>query len=45
MPNDLIKDGHRQREIGFRSATAASPLPMLPSLNHEAFNSTQLAPF
>jgi hypothetical protein len=29
--NDLTKGGHRQREIGFRSATAASPLPMLSS--------------
>jgi hypothetical protein len=43
--NDLTKGGHRQREIGFRSATAASPLPMLSSLNHGAFYSTQLAPF
>jgi hypothetical protein len=40
--NDLVG---RQREIGFRSATAASPLPMLSSLNHGAFYSTQLAPF
>jgi hypothetical protein len=44
-PNDLRKGGHRQREIGFRSATAASPLPMLSSLNPEAFCSSQLAPF
>jgi hypothetical protein len=44
-PNDLIKYGHLQREIGFRSATAASPLPMLSSLTPEAFCSNQLAPF
>jgi hypothetical protein len=43
-PNDLT-GGYRQREIGFRSAPAASPLPMLSSLNHEAFCSNQLAPF
>ncbi len=33
----MMRNGHRQREIGFRSATAAAPLPIMPSLNQRLF--------
>ena len=36
MQGDMIGNGHRQREIGFRSATVASSLP-ISSLNPRLF--------
>jgi hypothetical protein len=35
--NDLIRNGNRRREIGFRYATAASPTPIKPSLKLRLF--------
>jgi hypothetical protein len=33
----LIQNGNRRREIGFRYAPAASPTPIMPSLNQRLF--------
>jgi hypothetical protein len=33
----MMKNGHRLREIGFRYATAASPQPIMPSLDPRLF--------
>jgi hypothetical protein len=33
----MMRNGLQLREIGFRSATAASPQPIMPSLNPRLF--------